>query len=358
MNPSRAELETLSRDALMDRAETLRVPRARILTRFELVDEILKATAPRGDLDLVQRSRGFLGKARDLLARVVERGLNLPDAADRIRAAGLPLPPPPRAVPPVPTVTLAEIYAAQGHVERAEETLRSVLAEEPEHAAARVALRRLAGPRGGGAGGPQPPEADASPPAPVAKPVPVAAVARRSAPDAPPDDIVSSYCVAIPTGPGAFFVAYGLAPRMGRSLAGADVLLRVLVVLPSWEGPRVQVRDLPLPAGVGEVPTGHVRLEGLPPAGVVRVAVGVLASGVFTPWAHSPALEAVEAGGSGAPLFRRTLGDLQPVGDLDPDSRRISRARKASQELAREDAGPSPACHTPALTTGPWHASW
>src|SRR5262249_37678248 len=91
-----------------------------------------------------QRSRGLFGVARDLLARVVERGLHLPDAAERIRtiggAAGTARFSAPAALP---TVTLAEIYAAQGHRDRAVETLEGVLAREPDHAAARALLRQL-----------------------------------------------------------------------------------------------------------------------------------------------------------------------------------------------------------------------
>jgi hypothetical protein len=43
----------------------------------------------------------------------------------------------------MPTVTLAEIYAAQGHRQRAIETLRRVLEREPDHAAAQTLLARL-----------------------------------------------------------------------------------------------------------------------------------------------------------------------------------------------------------------------
>ena len=43
----------------------------------------------------------------------------------------------------LPTVTLAEIYAAQGHRDRAVDTLEGVLVREPEHAAARTLLAQL-----------------------------------------------------------------------------------------------------------------------------------------------------------------------------------------------------------------------
>src|SRR5580698_10929680 len=140
---NRVELEKLDRDALIARAEAAGVTRARILTRPELVDELLLRSTT--DQATKQRSRGLFGRARDLLASVVERGLNLPDAAERIRAVGSDVPPPPRPRAPaaLPTVTLAEIYAAQGHRERAIETLDRVLAREPEHAAARALVAQL-----------------------------------------------------------------------------------------------------------------------------------------------------------------------------------------------------------------------
>src|SRR5262249_39812489 len=116
----RADLERLDRESLVQRAQSAGVKRARLLTRPELVDELLRLN-PVIDEAQLKKPRGFFGRARDLLSRVVERGLHLPDAADRLRAAlGTPLPHVPRPEPQaVPTVTLAEIYAAQGHKHRA-----------------------------------------------------------------------------------------------------------------------------------------------------------------------------------------------------------------------------------------------
>lgn len=137
----RHELERLSREELIAHAERLNVPRPRVLTQPELIDEIIARTA-RTDKERA-RSRGWLGKARDLLARVVEQGLHLPDAARAIRApaaAGRTWPTPP---PPLPTVTLAEIYAAQGHLERAVAVLDEVIAREPDHKEARELRERF-----------------------------------------------------------------------------------------------------------------------------------------------------------------------------------------------------------------------
>ena len=137
-----SELERLDRDALIERAMSVGVSRARVLTRVELVDELI-LRGPDEPQDK-QRARGFFGVARDLLANVIERGLHLPDAAERIRAYGS-LAPSARVRAPsaLPTVTLAEIYAAQGHVARAIDTIQSVLIREPDHEAARAFLSRL-----------------------------------------------------------------------------------------------------------------------------------------------------------------------------------------------------------------------
>ncbi len=135
------DLERLSREELILKARVLGVERPELMTRVEMRDEIVRRSEP----DPVQqkRARGFLGVARDLVASVVEAGLNLPDAAAIIRGEGA------RegdwkGPPPVATVTLAEIYAAQGHLERALRMLDEVLAKEPDHDAARSLRDRLA----------------------------------------------------------------------------------------------------------------------------------------------------------------------------------------------------------------------
>jgi hypothetical protein len=129
----RIELEKLSREELITHASHLGVPRPRVLTQPELMDEIITRTA-KSEREKA-KARGWLGRARDLLAQVVEKGLHLPEAARVLRSGpddrAWPTPP-----PPLPTVTLAEIYAAQGHLERAIAVLDEVLTREPEHAEA------------------------------------------------------------------------------------------------------------------------------------------------------------------------------------------------------------------------------
>jgi hypothetical protein len=134
----RHQLQALSREELIVEAERAGVPRPRVLTQAELVDEILKRTTG-SDRDKT-RARGWLGRARDLIATVVEKGLHLPDAAAAIRNGPKGWPPPP---PPLPTVTLAEIYAAQGHLERAVAVLDDVLRRESDHQEARELRERF-----------------------------------------------------------------------------------------------------------------------------------------------------------------------------------------------------------------------
>lgn len=121
----------MSRDELIAHARELSINRPELMTRVELRDEIVRLSET--DEELRKRARGWLGVARDLVASVVEQRLNLPDAAEMIRGANLRVP---RHVPPVATVTLAEIYAAQGHLPRAIKLLDEVLMREPDHAAA------------------------------------------------------------------------------------------------------------------------------------------------------------------------------------------------------------------------------
>jgi hypothetical protein len=131
-------LEQLSRDELISRARSLGATRPELLTRPELRDEIIRLTVD--DEATRRRARGWFGVARDLVASVVSQGLNLPDTVELIRGVGIKSP---NAGPPVATVTLAEIYAAQGHVAKALVLLDEVLEREPDHDAARAARERF-----------------------------------------------------------------------------------------------------------------------------------------------------------------------------------------------------------------------
>ncbi len=348
---SRAELEQLDRDTLIRRAEEAGVARARILTRPELVDELLIRSC--ADDETRERVRGFFGLARDLLARVVERGLHLPDAAQRIRTIRAP-PSPRRAAPAaLPTVTLAEIYAAQGHRDRAIETLEGVLSREADHAAARALLLQLQD-----ASYPVPPPR--MPPEPQHPPEeegraftgpvdgePVRAMVPSShggrafdkesssrepshvlddAPLPPRYDV--DECVAIPVDPKTVYVYWEVRERtleyVRATRPEGAIALRIVVVLPTWDGPRSSTRDHDMRATLGDF-----FVRDLPPGCVVRAAIGWRHGDAFVPIAHSPALETAPDGPSplvADVLVRWTPRGTVPVVPADRDAAAIDRA--------------------------------
>jgi hypothetical protein len=334
---TRAELELLDRDTLIARAEAAGVTRARILTRPELVDELLLRTT--ADPVARQRSRGFFGVARDLLARVVERGLNLPDAADRIRTLGGE-PPRSRSGAPaaLPTLTLAEIYAAQGHRDRAIETLEGVLAREPDHAAARVLLAALRDERYP-VPAPPPPEEDEVPvvePEEPPAPSPISPMSNTIAPepahmldDAPlPPYYDVDECVAIPVDPRTVYVYWeareATLAAVTAASPGGGLVLRAVVVVASWDGPRTSTHDHEVGARLGDF-----FVRDLPAASVVRVAIGWKSAAGFLPIAHSPALETPPDSPSplvADVLVRWTPDGTVPVQPTDPDAAGIARA--------------------------------
>jgi hypothetical protein len=391
----RGELEGLDRESLVVRAQAAGIRRARILTRPELIDELLRLD-PAADESQLRKSRGFFGRARDLVARVVERGLHLPDAAERIREMALGAVPPavPRTEPQaMPTVTLAEIYAAQGHRARAVDTLRLVLAREPEHAAARALLERL---EDDGYVAPPPP----LPPEPEVEPDlyandeddDVAAV------DGPIYDDANGepeFALAPAEGPPYTFATAGdddvdahaktavheIVSEREAAAAAAD---RESAASPVEEREAVEVDDcfaIPLPrddegarmyarwnvswsalgALLGARPAGRfvvrahvvspswdgprtetrdlivdpddgeVVLQALPENAVVRVAVGWLDGATFVPLAHSPALEMAR----GDRLVMWTPKGISPVALDDPRAAPIARALEGSRRAAQ-----------------------
>jgi hypothetical protein len=241
-------------------------------------------------------------------------------------------------------VTLAEIYAAQGHKQRAIDTLKRVLDAEPEHGPARALLEKLQAKDYVGPRPPLPPEAEdgardeiggnlggdaaaasAEVPTPaVEEPVTESTrtLARRMS-----AQVRANECVAIPARTG-LFVWWRLTSGAQRATDAAAFVVRAVVLIPTWDGPQVEIRDLTCDPAAGEV-----LLRDLPPRAVVRVAVGT-ASGSegavgFVPLAHSPLLDVTP----GKDLVRWTPdGEALVVLD-DPRSATIARALERAAEL-------------------------
>lgn len=313
----RDALDGLSKDELVSRAEALGIDGARKFTKVELVDEITRAS---GSTD-----RGLLGRARDLLRGVVEKGLarsspppklNGDHTAERVESgssgssveAGRPSTTP---EPPVPTVTLAEIYVGQGHVARAKAIAREVLRNDEGDAAARALLEKLES------------EADtatrARPAMKLEKGVlpddPYARVGIEAEafvePSAVPHRVVPSMlddapfparydvdeCVAMAADPTTVYVYWESRPttveRARRVLARANEassksILRVLVVEPLERGPRVSTRDF----DIIDVELGEWFVRDLPAGAIVRAAIGLKSGERFLPVAHTGDVEA------------------------------------------------------------------
>jgi hypothetical protein len=343
---NRAELERLDRDALVDLAVQAGVTRARILTRPELVDELLLRSSV--DEASQRRARGLFGVARDLLARVVERGLHLPDAAERIRTLGLALPPRRSAPAALPTVTLAEIYAAQGHRERGIDTLESVLAREPDHAAARALLAQLRDSAYPVPPPPLPPEEEEVAANATSSAVAEATVAAGKEEPREPfgmlDDVPlpTRYdvdeCVAIPVDPTTLYVYWeareSTLAAVRRKGPGGSLVLRIVVIVPTWDGPESRKQDIPIDSSLGD---WFVR--DLPAGCVVRAAIGWKHGDAFDSIAHSPSLETPP--GSPSPLVADVLVRWTPSGAVrvqpgDPDAAAIERALlRIRREAAR-----------------------
>ncbi len=353
MPTDRSVLEAMDRDALIARAETDGVSRARVLTRPELIDEILRRE-PGRSTDDVRRARGFLGLARDLLARVIERGLHLADAADRIRGVA---PAAPRPVPSaLPTVTLAEIYATQGHKQKAVDTLTQVLTSEPDHGAARALLEKL---QAGKMAVPDqpvlPPESDESnsneesvdtmgsshmEQRTGAMPEPATML------DAEP--LPAQYdvdeCIAINVDPTTLYVYWEIKAdtfaHLNARMPHGKISLRVLVMMPTWDGPRAYNQDIEV-----HTPVGDWFVRDLPEGAVVRAAVGwQSAEGVFVSAAHSRGVEPSRRDRS--PVVAQWLARWTPeatlsVGPAEPEAQRLARAlaRIEARRVARMESG-------------------
>jgi hypothetical protein len=348
---TRSELEALDRDALVARADAAGVAGARRLTKPELIDELLK----RDGSPEAKKARGLLGMARDLLSRVIERGLHLPDAAERFRAKPPARTGPSRSPDAVPTVTLAEIYAAQGHRDKAVRTLQQVLSNDPQNPTAASLLARLED-----ASVPLPPpleperdeelasasshmeptkEIDASELASSQDKVEEPASMLDAGEPLPPRYDVDE-CVAMPVDPTTVYVYWEIRDEtlalLRKDAKDGSVALRVLVIVPTWDGPKVASRDIDVQSAVGDW-----FLRELPDGSVVRVAVGWRSNDAgFVPAAHTYAVEPTPETRSPIVadlLVRWTPWGIEPAGQ-DAKALEIARAM-ALQEVRRHAIG-------------------
>jgi len=112
------------------------------------------------------------------------------------------------------------------------------------------------------------------------------------------------------------------------------LVVRVVVITPSWDGPKKETRDVPVDAS-GE---GTIVLRELARPSVLRAAIGHVRGGRFTARASSPPLELVRVvSGRGAPaslaVARWTLSGFVPVTPDDPRAASIARAVEAARRV-------------------------
>lgn len=337
---TRSELETLTRDGLIERARRLGVPRPEVMTRVEMTDEIIRRQET--DAAARRRARGWLGVARDLVASLIEQGLNMPDAAELVRQGVTPTRVQHQA--PVATVTLAEIYAAQGHVKRALGMLDQVLEKEPDHAAARALRDRLGSSRVAPMRQvepeePEEPSLDAEPSAAAseaeaapAEPVVEIAPASGSGAEVAAAEPVAEVAAAEPparapvfeahperdllvlvTGPRGVSAFWDLSDKTRALGVERRLVLRVCSVSPSFGGARKSQRDFGVHA-----PEGSLVVPGVAAGAIVRATLGCERDGAFAPLAIACVLGA-EGGGL----------TFSPIGEPPPDARSLARAERA-----------------------------
>ncbi len=158
----------------------------------------------------------------------------------------------PPAIPLV-SMTIAKLYAAQGHAKRAIEVLQQVIASDAENAPARTMLIDLRAQEMNGEG----------------------AVA-----------IAGNVCETVMNGDGSLLVRWGCTEEAVRRIAtyGAELVIRAVVILPTWDGPKVDVHDTQVSAAAGEITLSLARFGD---RAIVRVAVGIRYLGEFAALAHA-----------------------------------------------------------------------
>jgi len=333
------DLQKLSRGELIELARARGVFSADALTRAELIDEILQRPV---EEPVSPGLFGLLGVAGELVAGVVDSRLHMPEAANLIREMTKPRRSS-RPPPPLPTVTLAEIYAAQGHLDKAIAVLDEVLTTAPDHGDARALRERLADELAAAlaaeaAGDPEQaaPTEDKAPPAPteelealagdadIAPSEPADAIDAPVEPDAdegaavapptvpevepapasadepgtgeplpsptPPAHYGADEVVALATDPATAYVYWELRPERFARTRHADpdgrLVLRALTMVSRGLDVVSDSRDIPVDALVGDR-----FISGLTPSAELRLCLGWNGPKGFVPLAVATALQ-------------------------------------------------------------------
>jgi hypothetical protein len=154
-------------------------------------------------------------------------------------------------------------------------------------------------------------------------------------------------CVAIPVDPRTLYVYWEVRERtleyVRATRPKGGIALRVVVVVPTWDGPRSSVRDYDAPSTLGDL-----FIRDLPPGCVARAAIGWKHGDAFVAIAHAPALETPP--GAPSPLVADILVRWTPEGTSlvtprDADAAAIDRAlgrvrREAAQAWRGREAVP------------------
>ncbi|MBI2894804.1 MAG: DUF4912 domain-containing protein [Deltaproteobacteria bacterium] len=293
----RNELEMMTRDELLSLARACGIDGAEWLGRDELVTTLARAAAP-------GKPRGLFEKAKALFDRAIELGQKFgkPGRASQ--------PPPPAPPPPEPaasgdqaaqgtgatarapdstggeggaraegagkeaqdefeTLTMAEVYAAQGLVEQASKIARAIALREPDNAAAAALASKLEA------------QIEAAKPPPGPPPGPLF-LDLEEPPDRYGEDVVSLLMVE----PSLVYVYWEVTEggRAGaRASLGGDGHLTLRFF--SARAEETSIRDEPLDHGRD---VGEFFFHGVVAGARHRVAIGLRsADGRFAPIAHS-----------------------------------------------------------------------
>jgi hypothetical protein len=272
MQSPRAQLEAMDREGLIARATELGVERPEVLTRPEIIDEIVVHSVT--DEQERAASRGLLGRARDLVARVLEKGLHLPEAAERLITLAPPSSGWRKGPPPLATVALAEIYIGQGHIKRALDVLKVVLEREPEHAYARQLRDRVIEQGATLIEQASSPNSERQDDTEGAEHVEVTAH-----PGVPKVDSVRVQVEPI----GGYLIQWSLRARSFAAVRArmpeGRLVLRLLEVQGTWAGPSVRTKDLEI-----EALSGHVTVTSVEASAELCVALG---------WRHASEFQAL-----------------------------------------------------------------